>query len=614
LGEHVELVVAGVVVAGVVAQWLGWRIGIPAIVFLLFFGIVVGPVTGGLRPDRLFGDLLFPFVSLAVAVVLFEGALGLGSRRLRHAGRTVWILLTVGAAITVAGIALAARFVLDVDWGLALVLATVLVVTGPTVIGPIVRTIGLKGRLAAVLEAEGTLIDPIGAILAVLVFQAVYETGAGVDGIALGLIETLGVGAAFGAVAAALLVIGSARFLIPEELQNVTTLALVLGAFAVANAIRDEAGLVAVTVMGIVLASQSQVSVRHVLRFNATLRVLLVSSLFILLGASVEADTLRTLEWQNLAFAAVLVVLVRPLSVLVSTVRSGFSRSERTFLAAMAPRGIVAAAVASVFALRLDELRAGDSQVLVSATFTVIAVTVIVSGFGGPWLARRLGLIDRRRNAIVVLGASPMARAFAEALSRHDIPVRVVSLDRHEINQARMEGLSAHRGSVFADDTWDAIELDHAGVFVAMTANDELNVLASRYAAAALGRKHVFQLVPRRAEHAAWWTLQPGIFARPLFAADVTFDVLQQRLEGGSKVTVTRLTPQFGADDYAATHPEAIPMFRLDERGRVDLVTADNEFRFGVGDLVGALTASGTGESNHTVEIEGAPHVGGSVS
>ncbi|MCB9423498.1 MAG: cation:proton antiporter, partial [Actinobacteria bacterium] len=387
--ETAILVIAGVLVGGVIAQWLGWRLRVPAIVFLLAGGLIAGPFTGALDPDDTFGELLFPAVSVAVAVILFEGALGLGWRGVKVAGRTVWMLLTVGAFTTLVLTMLAGRLLLDISWDLAVLLACVLVVTGPTVIGPIVRSIGLHGRLAAVLEAEGTLIDPIGAILTVLVFQAAFESGDG-GSVVTDLLETLGVGAAIGVVAAAVLFIALRRFLIPDQLHNVTTLAVVIGAFALSSEIRAESGLVAVTVMGISLASQTRVSVRHVLEFNETLRIIFISGLFVLLGARIELDTLRELEWRNIAFLVALVLLVRPVSVFLSTLGSQLGRRERVFLALTAPRGIVAAAIASIFSLRLAEAGVKDSQQLVSATFTVIAGTVLLSGLGSKALGRRL--------------------------------------------------------------------------------------------------------------------------------------------------------------------------------------------------------------------------------
>lgn len=584
------LVVAGVLAGGVVAQWMGWRLRVPAIVFLLAGGLIAGPLTGALDPDETFGQLLFPSVSLAVAVVLFEGALGLGWKGVRTAGNTVWLLLTVGAAVTLAGTGLAARYILDIDWDLAVLLAAVLVVTGPTVIGPIVRSIGLHGRLGALLESEGTLIDPIGAILTVLVFEAVFAAHDGGSDIATAIVTTFGAGVLIGLAGAALLVIAFRRFLVPDQLHNVTTLATVVVCFAIANELADEAGLVAVTVMGIALASQSSVPVSHVLEFNETLRIVFISGLFVLLGARIEADTLREFEWRNVVFLVALVVIVRPLSIWLSTIRSGLSRNERVFLALTAPRGIVAAAIASVFSLQLAEVGVENSQILVSATFTVIAGTVLLSGLGSRPLAVRLGLVEPDRNIIIVLGANPVARAIAAALEAQGAPVRLVDLDRRELAAARMTGLFARRGSVFADETWDDVGLHQAACFVAVTPNDELNTIAARHAAAALGRKQVFQIPPGRPEHRSWWDLPTGTFARPLFARDITYAALADRLDDDAKVTATKLTSQFGPDDHARTHPDALVLFTVTPKNGIEIASGDNPRTPRPGDTIVALT------------------------
>jgi NhaP-type Na+/H+ or K+/H+ antiporter len=602
--EQTIIVVAGVLAGGVAAQWLGWRLRLPPVVLLLVGGLVAGPVTGALDPDEVFGDLLFPGVSLAVAVVLFEGALGLGGRGVREAGTTVWLLLTVGMAVTLVGTTLLARFVLDVEWSLAALVAAVLVVTGPTVIGPIVRAIGLRGRLAAILEAEGTLIDPIGAILAVLTFEAAFHTDGDPGQIAGRLLMTGLTGTSVGLAFAAVLVVALARYVIPDELHNATTLAAVIAGYATANAINEEAGLVAVTVMGIALASQSWSPVDHVLRFNETLRIVFISGLFVLLGARIEAETLRDVEWRNVAFLAALVLLVRPVAVLVSTLRSSLSGRERLFLALTAPRGIVAAAVASVFSLRLGELGVANSQVLMSATFTVIAGTVLLSGLGSRAIATRLGLVRTDRGTVVVLGANPFARELASSLEQHGTSVRMIDLDRRELALARMTGLQAHRGSVLAGQTWEAAGIDSAECFLAVSRNDELNVLAARHAAAILGRRNVFQLPPSRNDHDTGWMLRTGTFARQLFGADTTIDTLETRLLDGWRVRGTRVTDKFGPEDHARTHPEAIPLFVLGSDGRVHTVAADGRRRPRAGDTLvtlGPETTSGAAPADEAL-------------
>jgi len=573
--QEIVVVIAGVLAAGAAAHWLGWRLRVPAIVFLLLGGLVAGPILGILDPDATFGELLLPLVSIAVGVILFEGGLGLGLEGMRSAGRTVWMLLTVGFVVTVAGIMAASILILGTDRKVAALLAATLAVTGPTVIGPMIHAIGLRGRVAAILETEGILVDSLGAILAVLVFQAAYvDVGSGVGGIAAGIAETLIAGGLIGAAGAGVLAFLFGRYLIPDELDNITTLAVVVGAFAAADAIRAEAGLVAATVMGIVLASQRRVSVNHVHSFNETLRILFISALFVLLAARIEPDTLRSLEWRNVVFLAALVILIRPLAVLASTVFSRLSSAERLFLAATAPRGIVAASVASVFALRLTQEGVDNAQILVSATFTVIIGTVLLTGLTSRRLALSLGLIDPRQT-IVVLGANPVARMFAEALTAHGAEARVVDLDRRELSSARMSGLDAQAGSVLADRTWTDVVGPNASAFVAMTGSDELNALAARQAGSVLRRRQIFQLPPSSPEHRHWWGAPSGTFGRPLFGPNATFAHLEANVDAGWRVVATSLSPTFTLDDHRQTHPDALTLFVVGPKGSISLMSAD---------------------------------------
>lgn len=583
--SEVVLAVAAILVLGVAAQWVGWRVQVPSIVFLLAAGLVVGPLTGLIDPDDLFGDLLFPFVSLAVAVILFEGAFALGTTGVRAAGRTVWMLLTVGAAITMGLTAVAAHWILDIPWGLSWVLAGVLVVTGPTVIGPLVRSIGLRGRVASVLEAEGALIDPLGAILTVLLFQAFFDS-TGSTPLPLDLAATLAIGTGVGLAGAGVLILALMRFLLPDDLHNVATLSMVVLSFAVADVLRPEAGLVAVTVMGFAIAGQRRVEVHDLLEFNETLRTLFIAGLFILLGARIDPVTLRELEWRNLVFLVLLVVLVRPLSVAAATLGSPLRRAERVFVGATAPRGIVAAAIASIFSLRLAEVGVEGSQVLVSATFTVIAGTVLLSGVGARPLGRRLGVIDTVSSPVVVLGSNEVGRALAEVLERREVPVRVVSLDRREVASARMSGLAAVQGSVLDDGLWAQIDESGVSRFVAMTVSDEANVLACRRVAGIVGRRNVHRVAPRRDEHRR---LSPfvGSGGRVL-DEDLTLAEMQRRLESGESFRATTLTEEFDLSDHRAANPDARLIATIRD-GEVDFVAVDRELKPRAGDVVVVL-------------------------
>jgi len=570
--SDVALVIAGVLAAGLVAQILGWRLRVPAIVFLLAFGLLAGPVTDLVHPDDVFGDALFPTVSIAVAIILFEGSLAMGVAGIRTAGRTTITLLTVGSVITFAGVAVAARFVLDVEWRVAYLLAAVLVVTGPTVIGPIVKSLGLHGRLGMILEAEGTIIDPIGAIATVVVFQSFFESSD--SSVAETLLTTFGIGVGAGLIGTAILVFVLWRLLIPDELHQVLTLTVVVSTFAVSNHYAHEAGLVAVTVLGFLLASQKRVSVRHILDFNETLRVLFISGLFILLAARIDRATLTDLEWRSILFLVVLVVIVRPVSVAGATIGVGLTRAERIFLAATAPRGIVAASIASVFALRLSEEGVPGAQIVLSATFTVIVGTVLLSGLGARPLARRLGLLGDDGAHVVIVGSNDFTMALAEVLGREGVSSSLVDADRLSSQRARMRGLDSWSGSIFSVQDVHEVGLDRASVFLAATSNDELNALACRMAAETLERRHVFQLPPSRPSDSEIGRISLGLFGRSAFSMESTAERLDDLLLEGWKVSATNITKEFSVRDWQEQHADGVPLAVIDGTRHLHVLAA----------------------------------------
>jgi len=570
--SDVALVIAGVLAAGLVAQILGWRLRVPAIVFLLAFGLLAGPVIDLVHPDDVFGDALFPTVSIAVAIILFEGSLAMGVAGIRTAGRTTITLLTVGSVITFAGVAVAARFVLDVEWRVAYLLAAVLVVTGPTVIGPIVKSLGLHGRLGMILEAEGTIIDPIGAIATVVVFQSFFESSD--SSVAETLLTTFGIGVGAGLIGTAILVFVLWRLLIPDELHQVLTLTVVVSTFAVSNHYAHEAGLVAVTVLGFLLASQKRVSVRHILDFNETLRVLFISGLFILLAARIDRATLTDLEWRSILFLVVLVVIVRPVSVAGATIGVGLTRAERIFLAATAPRGIVAASIASVFALRLSEEGVPGAQIVLSATFTVIVGTVLLSGLGARPLARRLGLLGDDGAHVVIVGSNDFTMALAEVLGREGVSSSLVDADRLSSQRARMRGLDSWSGSIFSVQDVHEVGLDRASVFLAATSNDELNALACRMAAETLERRHVFQLPPSRPSDSEIGRISLGLFGRSAFSMEATAERLDDLLLEDWKVSATNITKEFSVRDWQEQHADGVPLAVIDGKRHLHVLAA----------------------------------------
>lgn len=570
---------ASIVVLGVSAQWLAWRFRVPSILLLLLFALVAGPVTGLLRPDAMLGDLLFPLVSLSVAIILFEGALNLRVIELHDIGGVLRNLITVGTLVTWGLATIAAIGILELDADLAGLFGAMLVVSGPTVVGPLLRHVRPVGRLYSTLKWEGILIDPIGVLLSVLVFEVILvrEFHTALTLVLSGVAKTVVVGGGLGFLSARLLVRLLQRYWIPDYLQNPVVLMLVLGIFTITNLVQGESGLFAVTVMGITLANQKTVSIRHIITFKEVLQVLLISGLFILLTARLRLADLEHLGLASLGFLGVLIVIVRPVAVAVSTWGSGMTWRERVFLAWVAPRGIVAASVASIFALRLSQVGYTQAAQLAPLTFLVIAGTAAVYGLTAAPVARWLGVAQRHPQGVLFVGAFPVARAMARALQREGFRTLLIDTNWNNIVAARLEGLSAHHGSAVREETLDELDLDGIGRLVALTSNDEANALAALHFAELFGRSEVYQLVPRESgDHRAFAASR--LWGRLLFGSSVTHAYLTRQIASGAEVKTTRLSERFTYEDFQALYGKAaIPLFLIPEAGHLRVCTLDTE-------------------------------------
>ncbi len=588
MSEAILLGIAGIIVLGVSAQWIAWRIGLPSILLLLTFGIIAGPVLGWIDPDKLLegnDQLLFAIVSLSVALILYEGGLTLKLSELPKVGAVVRNLITVGALLTWFLTTAAARWIFHLDLGVCALLGAVLVVTGPTVIGPLLRHIRPSGSVGPILKWEGIVIDPIGALLAVLIYQALFESSFAANEakqataiILTGIAKTIVFGGGIGGAAAALLVLGLARFWIADHLQNAASLMLVFAAFTVANHLQHESGLLAVTVMGFALANQKRVDVKHIVEFKENLQVLLISSLFIVLAARLNLGDLRELAAPGLLFVGVLIFVVRPLSVLASTLGSGLSRRERLFLCWMAPRGIVAAAVASVFAIRLESAdpSAGADQLVPIAFITIIA-TVAVYGLTAAFVARRLGVAEAEPQGVLFIGAHDWAREIAAALQREGLRVLLVDSNRDNINAARMAGLPTHTGSILAEHTLDELNLGGIGRLLALTPNDWVNVLAVHRFGGVFGKAECYQLPP--SDHAERkQASHKYLHGRWLFDDRLHYQAFLSRHAQGFTVKATPLSDEFDFDAYQQRYGEsARVLFTIDERNRLKVFAANEE-------------------------------------
>ncbi|RLC57733.1 MAG: hypothetical protein DRI30_03740 [Chloroflexi bacterium] len=590
--EEILLRLAGVLAAGVGAQWLAWRLRFPSILLLLVAGFILGPVTGFVDPKELFGDLLLPLVSVAVAVILFEGGLSLRLRDLLDIGGVVPRLVTVGAAITGFLGALGAHLIIGLDEGVAILAGAILVVTGPTVIVPMLEQIRPIGRVSTILRWEGIVIDPIGATLAVLVFEGVVVGDLGdASSLAIeGIAKTLGAGILIGGGAGFLLALLMGRYWIPDSLQNAVTLTFVVGVTTICDTIQEGSGLLAAVVMGVVLANQRLATVRHIIYFKENIRVLLLAGLFVVLAARLSFDDIEAVGFEGLIFIVLMIVVVRPLSVIASTAGSKLSWQERLFLSGVAPRGVVAASVASIFAIGLAEEGIGDANQLVPLVFGTVVGTVAVYGVLSPLLARRLGLARPNPQGVVIVGAHEWAREIARVLTENDVSVLLVDSNRPNATAARLAGLDATSANILGEETFHDLDLSEKGRILAMTPNDEVNTLAVQRFIEHFGRAEVYQLAPKGDAESEKRSVPREQRGRVLFDTTLTYQRLDEAFKAGARVKATQLSEQFTLEDLAAQHGNVVPMFLVSPNGAVSVFATDKRPPGRAGQVVISLT------------------------
>lgn len=579
--EEILLELASILILGMTAQWVGWRFGVPSILLLLIVGFVAGPMTGFLDPDHLLGDLLIPIVSVSVGIILFEGGLTLEIIELRQIGRVVRNLNSISVLVTWVLSAIAAHYILSLSWALAILFGSILVVTGPTVIGPLLRHVGNIGRAGSILKWEGILIDPVGATLAVLVFEVILAgnlSALPLEGV-VGFIKTLFIGLGIGLFGAWIVVEALKRHLIPHFLQNPIVLMFVVAAFAFSNELQAESGLLATTVMGIGVANAHQVDAAHIQEFKENLTVLLISSLFIILSARLDLSLVMSeLNLSTFLFLLFLIIVARPLSVAVSTVNSDLTREEQFFISWLAPRGIVAAAVTSIFAFELAHAGYEEAERLVPLVFLVIVGTVTVYGLTAVPVARWLGLGKEGPRGLLILGAHDWARQMALVLEQQGRRVFLIDSNREHINSAKMAGLNALNGSILSELIEERVQLEGLGRLLALTANDEINSLATLKYTEVFGSEEVYQLAPQRSKRGQKEASVPKpLRGKTLFGKLITASYIKERFNNGAIIKATPITDEFNYQKYQEHYGEqAIALFILKD-DQLEIITNQSD-------------------------------------
>lgn len=604
--EQQALVFALIGVLGIGAQWIAWRTGWPAIALMLAAGVVAGPVTGLINPEHIFGTLLEPMISVAVALILFEGGLSLNFRELRKTEGAVTRLMMIGIPLGWVLGALTCYYVAGLVWPVAILFAGILVVTGPTVVIPLLRQSNVAARPRAILKWEAIVNDPFGALCAVITYEYLRRVGEG--GALLSVVAAL-LGAA---VVSGLIGYGMARAIawafprghVPEYLKAPVLLVAVIGTFVLSNLIQQETGLLAVTVMGVAVANMRLDSLRDIHPFKENVTVLLISGVFVLLSASLDFEVLRLFEWRFAGFLLALLFLVRPATVLIALAFSKIPWNERLLIAWIAPRGVVAVAVSGLFALRLDQLGYGNGNILVTLSFAVVVATIVAHGFSIRTVARWLKVTGATQKGLLIVGSTPWSISLARQIQSLGLPVMIADTSWQRLSGARQAGIETYHGEILAETTEERLDLTQFQVLAATTDNEAYNALICNEFAHGIGRDSVYQL-GGSGDDEDHRSLPEALRGRAMFTSGHGVEDIMQREAAGWTFRKTRISEQFRFDHARSLLPdEADMLFVLRKDGRIRFFTHAARPVPQNGDVVVSYGPSrhGDPDANHAVQ------------
>lgn len=589
---------ASILVLSVLAQWLAWKIKIPAILPLIIIGLSVGPLSTLLTSDgqklldgdAIFsGDFLFSFVSISVGIILFEGGLTLKLSEIRYRAGTIRNILIFGPIITLIGGGLAAHYFLGLNYELAFLFGALIIVSGPTVVMPILRNTRPNERVNTILKWEGILIDPLGALIAVLVYEFIQSGshGHGESGLSEIFVEfflTVSTGVFVGVIAAYLLKYLLKKNRIPEYLRNVFTLGLVIFAFTFSEVIQPEAGLMAATCMGIILANINVNDFKKIMSFKEDITLILISVLFILLSSRIDMEQILKLGWESFAIFGIVIFVLRPLAVWLSTLGKKFTTGEIIFMSWVGPKGIVAAAVASLFSLQLmnseDPVLAKQSELILPLTFLVIVGSVILQGSTAKTLAKALKVTRAEPRGFLIAGANEVGRFIAGIIKQYNFPVFLIDVSSSNIKEAKKQGFEVFEGNILGDKIFDEIDLSNMGKLLAVTQNNEINALANQWFEDEFGEHNVFRLPGKNEMDLKDFKLPKN----SLFLGRADYLQLAQVTRNHAEPLVENCPNEESFEMIKKKHlNKIIPLFRLAGDGNLELFLRD-EPSFAKGD------------------------------
>lgn len=585
--SEIMFAVALVVGIGSIAQWLAWRFKIPAIVLLSAGGLIIGPFMAYMADfvpwlaipqfSLETNPALHPIISLAVAIILFEGGLNLRINELREAGPVVKRLTSVGVLFAWVFGAIATHYVGGISWPISILIGALLVVTGPTVIIPLLRQAGLNKRTASYLKWEGIINDPIGVLLAVLVFEYLLYSGASGYDTLISILYVIAIGIVLGAGGGYLLGRLFRAGVVPEYLKAPVIFSTVIVFFAISNAVQEEAGLLTVTIMGMMMGNMKLRSIDEMRRFKEYLTILLVSAVFVILTAALQPETLLLFDWRLGALLLAFMFIVRPAAIWLATIKLDMKWQDRFLIGWIAPRGVVAAAAAGVFATPLIA-DYPDAQKLVPFTFALIFATVIAHGFSVAWLGRKLNLAVSAKKGVLLVGSSPWTIGLGKTLKEMDVNVIMTDTSWHRLREARLASLPFYYGEILSEKAEESLEFVSVGTVLAATSNDAYNALVCTSFGPEMNRRYIYQL-PMTGEdeqehHRGVSHVRRGI---PALGESNTFENLWLLHARGWSFQKTRLTEEYTWRSLKKDLPEeAIIIAKVQENGVVSFSSPEH--------------------------------------
>ena len=585
-------------ILGIGAQWLAWRTNLPAIVLMAIAGVLAGPVLGiftladapaNTPPmEALFGDFYRPIIAVAVAVILFEGGLQLNFAELRGLTKGVRRLVFPGVPIAWALGASAAHFIAGLSWQISLLFGGIMVVTGPTVIIPLLRQSKLSHRPATLLKWEGIINDPFGALLAVLVYEFLIfgNQHASAGEIVGSIVIASLLSGMFGFSIGKFVATAFRRGMVPEYLKPPVLLAMVLLCFEAANLLQEEAGLLAVTAMGVTMANSKIASINELRLFKENIAILLVSGVFIILTANLTFDSLKALDWSVFWYLIAMLFVVRPLTVFISTIGAGLPWKERLLVGWIAPRGIVAVAVSSFFGASLFTAGYEDGAKLIPLAFAMVFATVFAHGFSIGPLAKALGLASKDRPGVLIAGASPWSIGLAVKLKEMEVPVIVADASWRRLKPARLADVPTYYGEILSEVTEHHIDLNRYGYLLAVSGNEAHNALVSTDLAPELGRAAIYQVNARGKDEDDRQALSYTLQGRTFLHSGAPLDELLRRHYSGWVYQKTRLSEEYPPERYLEEAGDRHEIILVQRKGVLIFASREAPVTPSIGDTV----------------------------